>query len=193
VTEEQWLTCNDLIPMLEFLRTRMPSDRKFRLFAVACYRRWPGSRAEVYRGIADVAERLADGQADYADLRGPFVQALDANDGQTNAATAVVGMQDFRAAVWTASEVMATTDPAALAELLRCIFGPYRPVRVTWRTPAMVELAREIYERRRYDLMPALGAALSDAGCSETSVLEHCARQDHVKGCFLVDMLLGKY
>ncbi len=43
----------------------------------------------------------------------------------------------------------------------------------------------------RWTIRAAYGA-LSDAGCTEASILEHCGGPNHVKGYFLVDMLLGK-
>jgi hypothetical protein len=85
-------------------------------------------------------------------------------------------------------------EAAAQAAIVRDIANPFRGARSTnsWECATIISLAQSIYSERKFDLMPALGAALSDAGCTELSVLEHCARPDHVKGCFLVDMLLGK-
>ena len=61
-----------------------------------------------------------------------------------------------------------------------------------WRSPHVLALTTAIYEQNAFDLMTTLGAALADAGCRDTSVLKHCSLPNHVKGCFLVDMLLGK-
>ena len=55
MTEAEWLTCDDAARMIAHLGGGA-SDRKLRLFAVACFRRWPGSHDEKYQGIAEVAE-----------------------------------------------------------------------------------------------------------------------------------------
>ena len=82
-------------------------------------------------------------------------------------------------------------------ELIRDIFGnPFRPVTFSpaWRTDTAVTLARQMYEAREFSAMPILADALQDAGCDNEDVLNHCreASAAHVRGCWVVDLVLGK-
>jgi hypothetical protein len=42
--------------------------------------------------------------------------------------------------------------------------------------------------------MPILADALQDAGCDNADILNHCrdANGVHVRGCWVVDLVLGK-
>jgi hypothetical protein len=42
--------------------------------------------------------------------------------------------------------------------------------------------------------MPILADALQDAGCDNEDILNHCRdpKQVHVRGCWVVDLVLGK-
>jgi len=63
MTEQEWLACHDPQKLLDFVRKRV-SDRKLRLFAVACCRRIDHMFAEPQqRESVDAAERYADGLA----------------------------------------------------------------------------------------------------------------------------------
>jgi hypothetical protein len=65
-----------------------------------------------------------------------------------------------------------------------------------WRTHnggTAIKLAKAIYEERTFDRLPILADALEDAGCDNTDILAHCrSGGEHVRGCWVVDLLLGK-
>jgi hypothetical protein len=79
---------------------------------------------------------------------------------------------------------------------LRDIFGnPFRPVSfsASWRTDTAVTLARQMYDSREFSAMPILADALQDAGCDDATILDHCRGPGpHVRGCWVVDLVLGK-
>ena len=63
----------------------------------------------------------------------------------------------------------------------------------SWLTPDVVALARAVYDDRRPDHMPILGDAFEDAGCDNADILAHCRGPGpHVRGCWVVDLILGK-
>lgn len=80
--------------------------------------------------------------------------------------------------------------------LLRDIFGnPFLPVPVDprWLTETTATLATGIYADRAFDRMPILADALEEAGCDNRDMLDHCRGDGpHVRGCWVVDLLLGK-
>ncbi|QJW96865.1 hypothetical protein [Frigoriglobus tundricola] len=96
----------------------------------------------------------------------------------------------------TAFENAHRKELAEQAKLIRDIFGnPFRPVTLEplWLTFDVQALARGIYDNKAFDRMPILADALQDAGCDNTDVLGHCrGAEPHVRGCWVVDMLLEK-
>ena len=73
--------------------------------------------------------------------------------------------------------------------------NPFRPVVAdpAWLTPTVVAIAATIYADRAFDRMPILADALEEAGCTNADVLLHSrAAGPHVRGCWVVDLLLGK-
>jgi hypothetical protein len=82
------------------------------------------------------------------------------------------------------------------AAIFRDIFGnPFRPVAFDprWRSTDATALARGIYEERAFERLPLLADALMDAGCGDEQVLSHCRGEGpHVRGCWVVDLVLGK-
>jgi hypothetical protein len=82
---------------------------------------------------------------------------------------------------------------------LRCIFGdPFRPVVPdpnwrTWNDNTLPQLAERIYLDRAFDHLPILADALEKTGCADQDILNHCREPGpHVRGCWVVDLVLGK-
>jgi hypothetical protein len=95
-----------------------------------------------------------------------------------------------------------------LSGLLRDVIGhfPFRQVRIdpaclAWNDGTVRKQAEAIYEERALPAgtlddrrLSVLADALEEAGCGEPDVLGHCRQQgrQHVRGCWVVDLLLGK-
>ena len=211
MTEAEWLTCASCSPMLAFV-THRSSQRKLRLFAVACCHRVRRLLPEPEgTKSVDVAERLADGLATNAERRaaavttgrGPasYTVAVNAYEAAVAVArqTATALADTYRKdgdAVGPEWDLRRNDELSAQAALLRCIFGnPFRPVTLdpSWRTSTVVALTEGIYADRAFDRLPILADALQDAGCDNEDVLAHCrAGGPHARGCWVVDLLLGK-
>ena len=82
------------------------------------------------------------------------------------------------------------------ADMLRDIAGnPFRPVAFEpqWRSPQALALAQGMYEDRCFADMPLLADALEEMGCTNSTILSHCRSTDvHVRGCWVVDLVLGR-
>ncbi|QDU18459.1 hypothetical protein [Urbifossiella limnaea] len=56
-----------------------------------------------------------------------------------------------------------------------------------------MSLTRGIYEEGAWDRMSVLADALEDSECDSAELLKHCREPgDHVKGCHVIDAVLGK-
>jgi hypothetical protein len=91
-------------------------------------------------------------------------------------------------------------EEAAQCDLLREVVGPaaYRPVFFdpVWalrEDRAARRLAETIYDEGAWELMPILADALEEAGCGDEELLAHARSEGaHVRGCWVVDLVLGR-
>jgi hypothetical protein len=88
-------------------------------------------------------------------------------------------------------------EGAQQAGLLQCLFrNPHEPAPTfvaAWRTPDAIALATSMYGGRDFVQMPDLFEALVAAGCADPNILEHFrSRSEHVRGCWVVDLILGR-
>lgn len=91
----------------------------------------------------------------------------------------------------------AVREETIQASLVRCLFGylPFRTVCLepVWLTATARALSQAIYEERAFDRLPILADVLEEAGCRDADVLVHCRGSgQHARGCWVVDLILGK-
>lgn len=194
MTEGEWLACIDPARMLRFLRDKA-SDRKLRLFAVACCRTVPGCLdTEACRAAVETAERFADGQASAEELRqaGACLSTLRAAACATRADAAEAAefaafSSSFRPA-WVASR-----QAALIRDIFPLFHSPHMDdAWLAWNDGAVRKAARAIYDGRAFDRVPLLADALEEAGCADAAILGHCRGDgEHVRGCWVVDLALG--
>jgi len=212
MTEAEWLAFDNPVPMLEFLKGKANS-RKMRLFACACCRRlWHRLTDERSRKAVEAAERYADGLIPHAELKRAWTEASEAYHWASEGAAAQVAMkaanpsrsgiaEDVSLFARVADSAWRTKPPerTAQATLLRELLGnPFRPVAfapswLAWSGACVVKLARAIYEEHRFEDLPILADALEEAGCDNADILSHLRDLGpHVRGCWVVDAILGK-
>ena len=216
MTEQEWFNCTEPMPMLELVRGKA-SDRRLRLFACACSRRiWhllPDRRS---RKALEASERFADGMITpeklrfvRGDVRWSANMATRKSDDSEGVKWIVAHLAEPDAqralfAVWPAAYLCGreTQQPLQCA-FLRDLFGnPFRSITIdpAWLTPTVLGLAQATYDNR---ILPAgtldptrvavLADALEEAGCSDADILNHCRQPgEHVRGCWVVDLILGK-
>jgi hypothetical protein len=96
------------------------------------------------------------------------------------------------------SEARLAAEQAIQCDLLRDIFAPFavaavHPSCLAWNGNTIPKIAQGIYEDRAFDRLPILADALEDACCDNADILAHCrSGGEHVRGCWVVDLLLGK-
>ena len=220
MTEQEWLTSSDPEAMAEaakeYLRSDYPhgprTERKRVLFSIGCCRlvwQWVAADARCLRLVEHLETRYDSPSSDvdedelwrdvkdaarHPDDDTPLLQMLaadlvyDVGIPETVIGTLFRGFEGWK----TPSE-----RARLMAGLLRDIVGnPFRPVTFdpAWRTSDALILSQQMYESRDFGAMPILADALQEAGCEHPDILTHCrdASLTHVRGCWVVDLLLGK-
>jgi hypothetical protein len=208
MTEAEWLSCPYPSRLIAGKRGWQRSTRKLRLLTCACYRRIWHLLTAASRNAVETAERHADGAATNAELQAvqpAHVQGGSIPDNGVHflAAPSRLFRSWVDSALSYAAWAVERSGPNFDAErriqcdLIRDLFGPARfraiVIDPAWLTSGVVGLARSMYESREFAAIPVLADALEGAGCDTCDVLDHCRGPGpHARGCWLVDLLLGK-
>jgi hypothetical protein len=197
--------------MLAFLKGRA-SDRKLRLFAVACvWERGVMVRYEPNRRFLAEFVRFADGDGTLrkarAARRAAFatwgqISILDCPDPDRDAWETAAGVAGPANPTELLNAGRAARRNAAQARLLRDVFGnPFRPAAFdpAWRTADVLSVARAAYEAGfpnsgYLDAAPlgVLADALEEAGAGGELLAHLRWAGPHVRGCWAVDLAAGK-
>jgi hypothetical protein len=194
-------------------KARQALDRKLRLYAVAeCRRIWLLMTHLESRRSVEAAEAYADRLITRKEMEAaregsaPYIRDSNVTRAEYAAASVARGAMTLHWIVDLVRRAILEAQPPVYRAadelnsesigLIRCIFGnPFRPVTFDprWRTSDVLGLARAIYDDRAFDRLPILADALMDAGCGDEQVLGHCRGDGpHVRGCWVVDLVLEK-
>jgi len=226
MTEEEWLGATEPAALLDSLQK--PTERKLRLFGVACCRRIMHLlRDQEHRRYIEVLERHADSPVSgfIALKEGRRLRwwgGIDAAEAAANqACTWLAPLQEQMKATARNAALAVSYDSAYLggpdawgtamriatlraeqevqAHLIRDIFGnPFHPLSRQSLLPLtenrlLRAMAEAVYAERTFEDLLILADALEEAGCDSSEILNHCrAGTDHVRGCWVVDLLLEK-
>jgi hypothetical protein len=210
MTEAEWLVCKDPMVMLRHLGVDS-NERKTLLLTCACLRRIEDLLPKDGVRWMVIAEAVAAGKASTAALpdesaETALYEAME--EGPPEREGAVLAVLDVFSVRWSSldwtpgerPEPYLTadwlTERAVHADLVRDIFGsPFRLVRVQphWLSRDVRALAHLVHDARTFERLPILTDALEDAGCDNADLLGHLRGPGpHVRGCWAVDLLLGK-
>jgi hypothetical protein len=219
VTESEWHKSVNTPAMIAAVRDK-GSDRLWRLFAVACVRTVADRLNQPESGAAlSIAERVADGTVSATEWREAREQAAAAaqragraaweaeTDGQFHWGTeAYQAMCEAEALANAALECLAESvdleripQGLQLPDLLREVFGNPFHWRIadttwqSWNSGVIWSLANSIYAESDFVRLPHLADALEEAGCTDAELLSHLRGPGpHVRGCWALDLILGK-
>jgi hypothetical protein len=222
MTESDWHTCTDPVAMLTCTRTLATDRklRLFAIaWAQRCYRHMEDERSRI---AVDVARDFVEGRASKADLTAAFRDANElceelwrdgpaagrasrsgrSNRGAQQSITAAVSARTAADPAWNYRQALRSMRGQAAVVvqycgLFRCIFGPlaFHSIAITssWITATVAEVASAIYQEEAFERLPILADALEEAGCNQQDILGHLrSSAEHVRGCWAVDLLLGK-
>lgn len=206
MTEAEWLACTDPLSMLRHLRADLDSRKAMLLVGASMRRVWEALHPDC-RAWAEKAEMVAEGAfppevlGDDWELVEHFLATHD-GVGRCYAVVTIASggwEEDYN---WEKGDRAWEEERAEQAKLVRDIFGnPFRPATaIPTATTPVLSLAQAAYEHRSLPSghldptrLSVLSDSLEEAGCTDEAILSHLRSPGpHVRGCWALDLILGK-
>jgi hypothetical protein len=214
MTEKQWLTSKDSLAMIKHL-TKHVNERKRGLFACASCRLRLDEYDPKLEPYLAYHEEEAEGEPigpqpklpEFTSYDDPFYQLLMSVEICVRVTKKFIVVKKTLGSIEDCElGFHVTPDRVILPPLLREVFGnPFRPKSIdpawlAWEDGQLRRLAQAAYEERQMPRgtlnplnMSILADALEDAGCRDEDIIGHCrSKGPHVRGCWVVDLILGK-
>jgi hypothetical protein len=143
----------------------------------------------------EIGERMADGQCLWPPFHEPSWDAYTCGDQPKELLAAHAATYGSA----TDAAIRALDSGIATPAMIRHIFGnPFcsphiDPAWLAWNGGTVAALCQAIYDGNTFDYLPILADALEDSGCTNPDILDHCRSPVfHSRGCWVVDLLLGR-
>jgi hypothetical protein len=174
-------------------RPDRPSDRKFRLYSCACFDALLARRR--LRDLDEKALRHAEEMADKeeGDHKWDGTFWVNHPEAASAACAGACMLRPFnkKLAVRLVHEIMG--NPFRWKALQRWRWSFAIKEVMTWNGGTVPNMARIIYLEKAFDRLPVLADALEDAGADLPDLLSHLRSPGpHVRGCWALDLVLGK-
>ena len=191
MTEAEWLLSEDPAAILvQLWDSGRSTDRRFALLVVGYGRLVTPVDERTLEGVTTI-ERFAEGLV--------TAEEFAVIHGRAWMRRAHEWLEDLLA-MRADADARPAFDERMLKAVFDCVFGdPRRPLPhlaaawLRWNDGTIPKIAQGIYEERAFDRLPILHDALLDAGCDDEDLLAHCrGAGPHVRGCWVIDLILGK-
>jgi len=217
MNEIEWLKSSDPLELIRYLDSKS-RVRKHLLYGCAeCRRKWDhfsGDAVSIQN--LELAERYADGEVEASELRnakdamyygyvkgGSSITMFLLEIDSISPVEAVVSSILEELTNWALDNVGEDKTPEVIKEeellqvqLVHDVFGnPFRKVKLNRKTLSSqaISIATAIYDDRAFNRLPILADALQESGVDNEDILNHLrSHGPHVRGCWALDLVLGK-
>jgi hypothetical protein len=196
MTHDEWVACDEPLRMLQFVRA-IPALE----YTTAFFRKPDLVGVAFARGVWEELPNSLQLLIEQIEYAADNPNAPEVNAGELEVAEALSAIYNTLLHCWSDGEELnllpeSHAERVTQAKKIRDIFGnPFRLVSFSpsWQTSTAIALANSMYESRDFTAMPVLADALEEAVCDSADVLAHCRGPGpHVRGCWVVDLVLGK-